>query len=114
MPTKGKTMGAVPFRTGNKTMMEARGNATNMQTMAERWEGWRAETVRVAVLALLLALGSLLLNASPALAATVSFAGPTNFAVGDFPPDDSPSIGTCQSSPDGKICSDEAESEEAL
>ena len=50
-PDEGETMGAVPFRTRNKTMMEARGNATNMQTMAERWEGWRAETVRVAVLA---------------------------------------------------------------
>jgi len=57
----------------------------NMHPMAECRDGWRARAVRVAVLALLLALGSLLLGASPVLAAPVSFTGPTNFAAGDRP-----------------------------
>ena len=71
-------------------MMETRGSAMMdmqpmVQPLAGRWDGRRARAARVAVLALLSALGSVLLGASPALASHVSFSGPTNFAAGPGP-----------------------------
>src|SRR5919107_402073 len=72
-------------------MMETRGSAMMdmqpmVQPLAGRWDGRRARAARGAVLALLSALGSVLLGASPALASPVSFSGPTNFAAGPGPP----------------------------